>query len=539
MKGMAKSRASGVLFHITSLSGPHGSGDLGPRAHEFLHFLKNAKQRYWQVLPIHPVGPGFSPYAGSSAFAGNPLLISLEELVSQGLLRSSELKPVPEGEPVDYPRVTRLREHALRKAFARFREKPRAYAAALDELRTRERFWLEDYALFCAARAHHGDKSWTSWPRELLHREPHALSSARKAWADEITFVEFTQLMFERQWQALRAHAHELGIELIGDVPIFVAHESADVWAHQWAFRLDGHGKPTHVSGVPPDYFSATGQRWGTPLYRWKALAADGYSFWVERMRGLFRRFDLVRLDHFVGFARYWEIPAGAETAVEGRWVKGPRDALFQAIRRALGPSLSTTEPLPLIAEDLGSVTRSVTELRQRLGLPSMRVLQFGFAADGKPDGTHVLHNFPRRSVAYTGTHDTNTLIGWLEEGGDGRGKVDPIRVRELRRVVLDYLYGPEAKAPPVPIHLGMIRALFASPARTAIVPIQDWLGLGAEARMNVPGRADGNWTFRLPRDALSDELCALMGSYSETYGRHSSSQTESEPGGQVKSASP
>jgi 4-alpha-glucanotransferase len=501
-------------------------------------FLARAGQRYWQVLPIHPVGPGYSPYAGTSAFAGNPMLIGLEQLVEQGLLLPGDVEKVPDTHHVDYERVSAMREAALRKAFARRGRETHADAEEFQAFRASQRFWLEDYALFCAASQHHGGRNWLAWDAALARREPAALARARRTWAEEIQFVEFTQWLFDRQWRELRTYANERDILLIGDVPIFVAHESADVWGHQEVFLLDDTGRPTHVSGVPPDYFSETGQRWGTPLYRWNALAERDYGWWVQRMRGLFARFDLVRLDHFIGFARYWKIPAEAETAVDGKWMKGPRDALFAAIARAMGRG-DEDQPLPLIAEDLGCVNRQVTELRDRLRLPGMRVMQFGFAGDGKPDPLHVPHAYPRRCVAYTGTHDSNTLVGWLEEGGDGRGKVDPKKVRALRSALLDYLYGPHTQPATTPIHLAMIRALFASRAGTAIVPIQDWLGLGADARMNVPGRAEGNWTFRLPAKALTPELAETMRDYALTYGRYSSSQTESEPGGQGKSAAP
>jgi 4-alpha-glucanotransferase len=527
-------RASGVLLHLTSLPGPHGSGDLGPSARAFVDFLARAGQRHWQTLPIQPVGAGYSPYSGVSAFAGNPLLISLEDLVSDRLLEARELPSLPSTAAVDYPRSIQLRERALRQAYVRYRERRKQYAAEREELRTRHAFWLDDYTLFTAARAHHRGQSFTAWPSALARRQPSALREARERWADEVEFAEFTQLMFDRQWRTLRACASAQGVALIGDVPIFLAHDSADVWSHPAMFRLDEQGEPTHVSGVPPDYFSETGQRWGTPLYDWSALAGDDYRFWVQRMRTLLERFDVVRLDHFIGFARYWEIPAHAETAVEGRWVKGPGAPLFERLMREFGGHAGA---LPLIAEDLGCVNRSVRTLRRSFALPGMRVLQFGFAADDTSGRDHLPHNFPRRAVAYTGTHDTNTIVGWFNDpGGTER---TPEQTEADRRFALAYLHGPGQAKGDSPIHLAMIRVLFSSPAHTVIVPIQDWLGLDATSRMNVPGKAEGNWAFRLTPGALSESLAALMRDYARTYGRYSWSHTESEPAGQVNSAAP
>ena len=342
---------------------------------------------------------------------------------------------------------------------------------------------------------------------------------ARRALCDRIAYYEFEQLMFDRQWRALRRHAAERGVGLIGDVPIFLAHESADVWAHQELFRLDGRGLPTHVSGVPPDAFSASGQRWGTPLYRWGRLARDGFAFWCQRLARELEHFDCVRLDHFIGFARYWEIPSEAPDAVTGRWIRGPGEAFFNAIRRDLGArGLLQGGRLPLIAEDLGCVNRAVRALRDRFGLPGMRVLQFAFG-DGAGGNEHLPHNHPRRCVAYTGTHDNDTTRGWFADDGE-TGPRTAVQCARERASAVAYLMGPHVESSAESIHLAMIRTLFAGAAHTAMVPMQDWLGLGSEDRMNVPGRAEGNWEYHLEPGALSGDLAGLMATFVSTYGR-------------------
>jgi 4-alpha-glucanotransferase len=517
-EGQVRTRSSGVLLHVTSLPGPYGSGDLGPSARSFVDFLAEGKQRYWQTLPVNPVGLGNSPYSGLSAFAGNPLLISLDDLVARGLLRAGELEAVASGAQVDFAASAKLRGSALRTACQRMRESVPDVSEQLHELRERHRYWLADYALFCAARSHYGGRPWTAWEPALARHDPSAVKEASRTWADEIELREIEQLLFDQQWSALRRHASDHQVELIGDAPLFVDHDSADVWAHQDLFQLDARGQPSHVSGVPPDYFSSTGQRWGMPLYRWKVLARDDYRFWVERLSTLLARFDSVRLDHFIGFVRYWEIPAQEKTAIKGRWLKGPGAELFAVLQRALKPQGLEKTPwnLPFIAEDLGCVNDDVRILRHQFALPGMRVLQFGFGGASE----HLPHNYPTRCVAYTGTHDTNTIVGFLGESRRVAGAHKAPEVAHQHHKALAYAYGPGATHPQTDAHLPMIRLLFASAADTVIVPMQDWLGQGVEARMNTPGLAEGNWGYRLQTSQLTEELSGQLRAYTETYQR-------------------
>ena len=502
-------RAAGVLCHLTSLPGPHGSGDLGASARAFADFLAAAGCGWWQMLPVSPAGAGNSPYSGSSAFAGNPLLISLEDLRARGLLLDEELgAPMPEAS-VDFARTTTLRRAALRIATKRLgAQRP----ASLISFRKRARSWLPAYALFMALAERHGTTAWTTWPRALARRDPDALAEAERELANEISHVELEQLLFDEQWQTLRAYCAERAVGLIGDIPIFVAHDSADVWANQAYFRLDADGEATHVAGVPPDYFSKTGQRWGNPHYRWKRLARDGYKWWIDRFRGLLERFDVVRLDHFIGFVRYWEIPASAPTAEHGRFMKGPGAALFAEARRVLGD-------VPFIAEDLGAVTPKVTALREEFGLPGMRVLQFAFGNDAQA-ATFLPYAFEPRTVAYTGTHDNDTIVGWFEEKGDAGGPRSPEQAATERQNAVSYLEGPDHTALTGDVHWEMIRCLYGSVANTVIVPLQDILGLDNRARMNVPGQAEGNWTWRVSTNALTPKIAERLRALGATYGR-------------------
>jgi 4-alpha-glucanotransferase len=513
-------RAAGILLHITSLPGPHGNGDLGPEARAFVEFLARAGQRWWQMLPVNPVGPGNSPYSGVSAFAGSPLFIDLRGLVDEGLLDADDVAQELPRERADYVAATELRTAALRKAFTRFRERG-GQKRELEAFRTRASYWLDDYALFMALKRAYDGAAWTAFSSELARREPAALDAARKELAAEVQYFEFEQFVFDRQWRALRMFAAERGVGLIGDAPIFIAHDSSDVWANQSMFRLDEGGEPTHVSGVPPDYFSKTGQRWGTPLYRWKALQRRGYPFWVERFRTLMERFDVIRLDHFIGFARYWEIPVEEQTAIHGRWMKGPGSDLFEVAARELGT-------LPFIAEDLGLVTRKVTRLRDRHHMPGMRVMQFGFGGDTR-ENDFLPHRYVRNCVAYTGTHDNDTAVGWYEDDGEEGGVRSPEQAESERRNALLYLQGPLAGEVAQPIHWLMLRALYASVANTAILPLQDVLGLGSDARMNTPGQGEGNWEYRVDEAALSEDLARTLRSFTATYGRLCPDQSESE----------
>lgn len=489
-------RSSGILLHPTSLPGPYGCGDLGREAHRFLEFLQAAGQRWWQMLPVAPVGYGNSPYSALSAFAGNPLLISLDRLVEEGLLESVPRPRFP-ADRVDYARASAFRREQLRAAFARF---GRAGRTAFRRFSEEQASWLDDFVLYRALKALHGERHWIEWEPELRDRKPAALERAARELQAELEFHRFEQWLFERQWAELREHAAELGIGLIGDLPIFVAHDSADVWANRELFFLDPQGAPTVIAGVPPDYFSATGQRWGNPLYRWNTLKKSGYAWWIARFQQMLRRFDVVRLDHFIGFTRYWEIPAHEPTAMNGKWVAGPGAHFFEAVREALG-----TAELPLIAEDLGAVTPEVTELRDRFGMPGIRILQFAFGTDPQAP-TFKPHNYPRGAAAYTGTHDNDTVVGWFHDPGGGASLRTPPQTEKERQFAMRYLGSDGGE-----IHWDMIRALFVSVADLAIVPLQDVLGLGPEGRMNLPGTAEGNWEWRFTRRDLGRPIAARL----------------------------
>jgi 4-alpha-glucanotransferase len=508
-------RASGLLLHMTSLAGPHGNGDLGSEAKRFIDFLHSAQQSFWQMLPVGPTGYGNSPYSAQSAFAGNPLLIALPPLQRAGYLPAQELARAPTfaDQRVDYAEAERFRTQCLRVAFGAARGDVR-FARFRDE----NRAWLEDYALFRALKSAHGEVEWTRWQPELRDRLAAALERAARELADEVAFRCFEQWLFSEQWRELRAYSQQRGVALIGDIPIFLAHDSADVWQHRELFRLDDAGLPSVVSGVPPDYFSTTGQRWGNPLYRWARMKKSGYRFWIDRMRTTLERFDVVRLDHFIGFQRYWEIPASEATAVQGRWMKGPRAALFQALQRELGS-------LPLIAEDLGAVTDQVKALRDRFRLPGIKILQFAFGTDpSAPD--FLPHNYRRRSVVYTGTHDNDTTVGWFRAQADSSSTRSAEQIDAERAAVLAYLGVDDGTE----IHWDMIRMCMLSVADTAIFPLQDVLGLGSESRMNQPGRADGNWEWRVAQGAINASLAERLATLTRCYGRQPSANLRCTP---------
>jgi 4-alpha-glucanotransferase len=512
VKGGEGGRRSGILLHPTSLPGPWGIGDLGPEAVAFLDFLADTRQQLWQVLPLGPTGYGDSPYQCFSAFAGNPLLVSVDPLKKEGLLTDADLPPdarLPEGE-VDYGEVHSRKPAWLARAFEAFEKgAPSSLRDELEAFRREEAAWLADFVLFMAAKEAHDGAGWNDWETGLRERDPATLERVRRELAGEVGRHEFFQFLFFRQWAALRKEARSRGVDLLGDLPIFVAHDSADVWAHPELFHLAADGRPSHVAGVPPDYFSATGQLWGNPLYRWDAMARTGYRFWVERFRSALRLFDSVRLDHFRGFEAYWEVPATEETAVNGRWVSGPGAALFEAIEKELGP-------LPVVAENLGVITPEVEALRERFGWPGMAILQFAFgAADAAND--FLPHNHVRRLVVYTGSHDNDTAVGWWK-GGVGDTTRKPAEVEKERRFARDYL-GTEAKE----VHWDLVRAALASVAETAILPLQDVLGLGSEARMNVPARPSGNWRWRYRREDLTQAVRKRLRRLTEIYGRAAS----------------
>ena len=494
------SRSSGILLHPTSLPGRFGIGDLGPSAYRFIDFLTKSGQHLWQVLPLGPTGLGDSPYTSFSAFAGNPLLISPETLVEVGHLTQEDLYDVPvfPAHQVDYGSVKQWKNRLFERAYTRF-----MYHASPDERSSFEQFcvirqtWLEDFALFMALLEAHDGRVWSDWPFDIATRQPQALSEWGERLADRVSFYKYVQYLFHIQWTALKRYAFDHTIELIGDIPIFVAHNSVDVWAHPELFWLDSSGTPSVVAGVPPDYFSETGQRWGNPLYRWDDLAARGYTWWIERLRTTLAHVDRIRVDHFRGFESYWEIPADEPTAIKGRWVPGPGAAFFHAVHKALGP-------IPIIAEDLGLITSEVQALRDALGFPGMKVLQFGFGSDAA--NTNLPHNFPQNCVAYTGTHDNDTTVGWYQESGTD----------DERTAVLRYLgIGGDD------FQWSMIRLAFASVADTAIIPLQDVMGLGSEGRMNIPGKPDGNWTWRYTDDLLTDDIGRRLHELTEIYGRH------------------
>jgi len=500
---MTRPRSSGVLAHPTSFPGRFGIGDLGPGALRMLDFLAAGGQKLWQVLPLGPTGYGNSPYALLSAFAGNPLLVSPELLVEDGLLAPADLERAPtpaRPDRVDFGAIVPWKTALLRAAHDRFlggpaRGRPPALRDEYDAFCGAEAGWLDDYAVFAALKDKHGGAAWVKWAAPYADRKPTALAEAGRALGREIAFHRFAQFLFFRQWAALRRAARERGVSIIGDLAIFVAHDSADVWARRDLFKMDAHGHPSVVAGVPPDYFSETGQRWGNPIYRWDELARTGYTWWVARVRQARELVDIIRLDHFRGFEAYWEIPAGSPVATVGEWVPGPRDALFEAIRASLGD-------IPIIAEDLGIITRPVRELRRRLGFPGMGVIQFGFS--GGPENRNLPHNYTRNSVVYTGTHDNDTTAGWFASlHGHARQRV-------LRYLHTDAVHVPWA----------MLRAAHASVARTAIAPLQDVLGLGGEARMNFPSRAEGNWEWRCADEQLTHALAEKLAELTATYGR-------------------
>ncbi len=486
---MLSERSSGILFHPSSLPSQGGIGDLGPAAYEFVDWLAAAKQTLWQILPLQPVGCGNSPYSATSAFAGNVLLISLERLAQRGLVDSGRVSALPDGEGrVDFDGVRAHKLPLLRQAAANFfRSPPSATRETYDEFCSDNDWWLEDYALFSVLREHYGERAWNEWPEKIARRDPETITELRSKFQERLNTERFLQFAFFEQWRALRAYCAERGIRVIGDVSIFVSYDSADVWTCPELFRLKPDLSPAVVAGVPPDAFSETGQRWGNPLYDWDALKARGYDWWIGRMRWAIETCDIVRIDHFRGFEAYWEIPAEEPTAVNGHWVKGPGESVFQALRSALGK-------LPFIAEDLGYITREVRKLRKELQIPGMKILEFGFGNKGAH--IYLPHMYERDCVAYTGTHDNDPVVGWWNSGA----------TEEEKKLASIYLgIGDDG------VHWAFIRALLTSVADMTVVPLQDVLGLGSDARMNVPSESDGSWTWRLRAGALTSELAAKL----------------------------
>lgn len=492
-------RSAGVLLHPTCLPSRFGIGDLGPAADAYLEWLAGAGVRWWQVLPLNPPGPGFSPYSATSTFAGNPLMISPELMVGDGLLDERELAAFPAlpAERVGFDEVVAAKGRLLHTAWERLMATPPGPVADdLERFAGEQARWLEEFVVYDAIRSSTGGEPWYEWPERLrLHREADV-----REWADahceEVGFSRFCQFLFFRQWGRLRERAAARGVRFLGDVPIFVAYDSAEVWAHRELFLLDEDGAPTVVAGVPPDYFSTTGQRWGNPLYDWDRHREDGYAWWVSRLGHAAALCDAVRLDHFRGFVAHWEIPGAEETAVAGRWVSGPGRELFDAVREALGG-------LPFVAEDLGTITEDVHQLRHGLGLPGMAILQFAFS--DQPRSTYIPYNLTRDLVVYTGTHDNNTTVGWwLEDASE-----------EEKDLARRYMAADGRE-----INWDLVRLTMSSVCDLAVVPHQDLAGLGADCRMNTPGLGDGNWAFRLAPWMLERPIQERLAALIETYGR-------------------
>jgi len=496
---MLTQRSAGILLHPSSLPSRGGIGDFGPAAYEFIDWLGAAKQTLWQILPLGPVGYGNSPYSCTSAFAGNTLLISLERLAERGLIERERVASLADGESaVDYDSVRAHKLPLLREAARNFLKH-----ASGEPLKRYEDFcrtnhwWLEDYVLFGALRERYQDQAWNSWPQPMVHRDAETMARLQSEMQQRLEEERFLQFAFFEQWAALRARCAQYGIRVIGDIAIFVSYDSADVWTHPEIFRLREDLSPEVVAGVPPDAFSETGQRWGNPLYDWDALKSSGYEWWIKRMRWAIETCDIMRLDHFRGFEAYWEIPADEPTAVHGHWVRGPNEELFRALRNELGK-------LPFIAEDLGYITREVTELRRKLQIPGMKVLQFGFGNRGAH--IYLPHRIEPDSVVYTGTHDNDTVVGWWNS----------CATEEEKKLAAYYLGICAGEG----VHWAFLRAAYTSAANLAIVPVQDVLGLGSESRMNVPSQSDGSWAWRLRPGALTAELAEKLATLVEVTDR-------------------
>ena len=493
-------RYSGVLVHPTSFPSPYGIGDMGRGAHEFIDFLAMAGQHLWQVLPLGPSGNGNSPYQSYSVFAGQTLLISPELLIEKKLLTEADVHPIPEfnADRVDYDKVTTYKTSLFKKAYEHFRHTAdKNLLEEYDSFQSNNQYWLDDYCLYMAGKDYHNGLPWYEWEDSLLDPTPKERASWMKLLASEIDYYRFIQFAFFSQWYELKDYANKKGIAIIGDIPIFTAPDSADVWANKELFKLDSKGHPLEVAGVPPDYFSATGQLWGNPLYDWDAMKDDGYRWWIERVRNQLDQVDYIRIDHFRGFEAYWAVPAGEETAMNGKWKKGPGEALFEAIQKALGEELS------IFAEDLGMITPEVEKLRDTLGFPGMKILQFGF--DGTGESTFLPHQLSTRNcICYTGTHDNDTTCGWYEHTSEqNKDKVRRYMNTDASSVSWDF-----------------IRTCLGTIAKYAIFPVQDLLKLGSEHRMNTPGTATGNWEFRYRSGLLDEGMAKGLKQMTELFGR-------------------
>ncbi|MCX6247831.1 MAG: 4-alpha-glucanotransferase [Bacteroidetes bacterium] len=495
---MKTERSSGILLHPTSFPGKYGIGTLGKEAFHFIDFLSKSKQKLWQILPLGPTGFADSPYQCFSSSAGNPLLIDLETLANEGLLTNKEVARMDifSNGPVDFGKVIRKKYPLLRKAMKTFTKKPgKEIQKEFREFKTKQKSWLDDYCLFMSLKEHFKQRPWYQWEKPLKMRKETAIRPFRTLLKEQIEFHRFIQFLFFRQWLAVKEYAHQKNIRIIGDIPLYVALDSVDAWANSEIFQFDAEKNPIVVGGVPPDYFSETGQLWGNPLYRWDVLHKDRYRWWIDRIKSNLVLYDIIRIDHFRGFAAYWAVPYGEKTAVNGKWIPCPGKSLFEQIRKELGE-------IPIIAEDLGVMTDDVEELRDSFGLPGMKILQFAF--DSSEANDYLPHNFIKNCVAYTGTHDNDTVKGWFD-------KAKP----EDRKYVLDYLDSKGKK-----ICRDFIRLVWASVADIAIIPMQDLLELGSEARMNLPGTTLNNWLWRAKNRDFSDERAQQLAELTKLYGR-------------------
>jgi 4-alpha-glucanotransferase len=496
------SRESGILIHITSLPSKFGIGDLGPYAYQFIDFLKAARQQYWQILPLNPSGTyvGNSPYASYSAFGGNPLLISPEKLVEDGLLQQSEISASPEfpEDRVDFKKVIEYKTTILQHAYDRHMLTG-ILRPEFEEFQRQNQSWLEDYALFVALKQQFDEVYWLEWAPEIRDRNEKRLKEWREKLSAPISRAKFYQYLFFRQWYELKSYAGKNDIKIIGDIPIYVSNDSSDVWANPQLFKLDENKNPMFVSGAPPDYFSETGQRWGSPVYRWDVLKNTNFSWWIQRIAQNLKLFDVVRLDHFRGFVAYWEIPAEEETAVNGTWVNAPAYDFFETVMKQF-PNAR------IIAEDLGLITPDVREVIEHFKFPSMKILQFAFGGD-MPTNPYIPHNYERNCIVYTGTHDNNTIQGWY---GNEADEATRNRVAEF----LGHAVNPES------IHWEMIRLALGSVGIMAVTPMQDVLGLGEEARMNFPQKTEGNWMWRMKADQITPQIVEKLGYFTWFYNR-------------------
>ena len=493
-------RSSGILFHPTSLPGKYGIGTLGKEAYAFIDFLKKSRQKLWQIFPLGATGYGDSPYQSFSSFAGNPYLIDFDLLIEAHLLSEEDLRDVFFGdneEYIDYGAIYNQKYPLLRKAYENFKSSDNhEMRENLEHFKRENASWLNDYSLYISLKNHFNGLPWNEWAHDIKNREHGAMEHYKNELADDIEYHNFIQFLFFKQWGDVKRYANENGIKIIGDIPIFVAADSSDAWANPEIFLFDEERKPVKVAGVPPDYFSATGQLWGNPLYNWQKLKETNYSWWVERVRANLSTCDIIRIDHFRGFEAYWAVPYGDDTAINGQWEPGPGIDLFNAIKSQLGE-------LPIIAEDLGLMTQGVIDLREATGFPGMKIL--GFAFDSGEENDYLPHTYTKNCVVYTGTHDNDTLIGWFQKAKE-----------EDRQFARDYLNSRSDDE----IHWDAIRGAWSSVANMAISPVQDFLGLGSEARINTPGVAAGNWQWRLRHGVLTDELAERIAKLTRVYSR-------------------